>query len=171
MIRAPRFLPKNSWPSLKGFNFTSPLSTISNRPNTPLDIDPSLRALLKDVDISLLNHKSQHRHVHRELEVLSTGVDEADVQHEATNEQDYVERKSPAAHFGSQGIGTVVLPFELQKSIDTLISGRLLTAVSRHFRLTVTQNQISISYATMRNDYFFQMKGILQNLNGKQSSM
>jgi hypothetical protein len=32
-------------------------------------------------------------------------------------------RKSPAALFGSQSIGQVVLPFELQKSISLLISG------------------------------------------------
>jgi hypothetical protein len=33
-------------------------------------------------------------------------------------------KKSPAAYFGSQGIGTVVIPSELRKSISLLISGQ-----------------------------------------------
>lgn len=37
-------------------------------------------------------------------------------------------RKSPAAAYGSQGIGQVVLPSELQASITTLIEG-----MSRHY--------------------------------------
>jgi hypothetical protein len=41
-------------------------------------------------------------------------------------------RKSPAALFGSQSIGQVVLPFELQKSIGLLISGEPYTFPVNH---------------------------------------
>jgi hypothetical protein len=38
-------------------------------------------------------------------------------------QEDTVSRKSPAADFGSYGIGSVVLPLELQNSINLIISG------------------------------------------------
>lgn len=117
----------------------------THTPNKPLDIDPVLRALLNDTELSLAraNAKSRAKRKNRdpsgshsaftpaprrELEVLETtaGV-ENDVQNE--DEDDVQgpfprnERKSPAASFGSRGIGAVVLPFELQRSILRVISG------------------------------------------------
>jgi len=92
-------------------------------------LDPSFKVLLKDIDISL--HKARHTQVDngrsllRELEEFPDDSLENDVQPE---DEDSLEpralRKSPAAHFGSQKIGAVVIPSELQESIETLISGK-----------------------------------------------
>jgi hypothetical protein len=103
-----------------------------SHPNAPLEIDPTLRALLNDVDMSLVRHKSHHLpRVYRELEAqpIEQSLDGRD----PTGDEDFYEddttgrrdaRKSPAADFGSQKIGAVTLPFELQKSISRLISGK-----------------------------------------------
>jgi hypothetical protein len=98
-----------------------------------LDLDPSLRSLLKDVDISLAHHQSHHsRSPPRALEELSADQslteavvadDEASVEEEML-ESDRNRRKSPAAQFGSQRIGAVVLPLELQRSIGAIIAGK-----------------------------------------------
>lgn len=63
-------------------------------------------------------------------------------------------RKSPAALFGSQGIGAVILPAELQESIDTLISesdkSQLHSDAKRLFQSEVvqenTEHEWSASY-------------------------
>jgi hypothetical protein len=130
MFRVPRTLrPIFCGPGLNIHAcFTSTSTISSNQPNAPLDLDPSLRALLKDVDMSLIHHKSR-QHKHTELQVLPINpsiTGETDVYNGAPHEERYTERKSPAAHFGSQRIGTVVLPFELRKSIGILISGLVL---------------------------------------------
>ncbi|EKM61456.1 uncharacterized protein PHACADRAFT_248077 [Phanerochaete carnosa HHB-10118-sp] len=83
--------------------------------------------------MSLLRHKTVHSSdlakTPRELEVYPN--DPADVDDYMTSEElDFQEadaddkstRKSPAALFGSQRIGAVVLPLELQKAITQLIS-------------------------------------------------
>ena len=108
----------------------------SHQPNAPIDLDPSLRTLLNDVDLSLLKHRARHAmpssHMelsHRELEVVphqqNPGVDyltseELDV---LQDREDGAHRKSPAALFGSQQIGAVVIPSELQKAVNLLIAG------------------------------------------------
>lgn len=115
---------------------SSPVSS-SHQPNAPLDLDPAFQALLKDVDMSLLQKKSRHisaenRHarVHRELEVYPqdprtlddyAGPEDLDFHEDGPTAKEA--RKSPAALFGSQRIGTVVLPFELQNTITRLIAG------------------------------------------------
>lgn len=66
---------------------------------------------------------------HRELEVYPEDSLEGDDY--LTSEQlddlevpeDKHTRKSPAAHFGSQRFGTIVLPSELQDTISKLITG------------------------------------------------
>ncbi|TFK41920.1 mitochondrial small ribosomal subunit Rsm22-domain-containing protein [Crucibulum laeve] len=105
------------------YTFSSSVSTSSTHPNPPLNLDPSMQALLKDVDMSLLNYKPGSS-MKKELEVFP------DVSSELTSEPDYLEdigreeshRKSPAALFGSQQIGAVVIPTELQSSINVLIA-------------------------------------------------
>ena len=89
-----------------------------------------MKALLRDANMSLLNHKTK-RHTTdssdvslRELELLPSEVEEME---ELTLEPDErVGRKSPAARFGSQQVGSVVLPEELQESINSIIEGLLL---------------------------------------------
>lgn len=95
------------------------------QPNAALDLDPTLKALLQDIDISLTSHKHvMEKRPPRELEPVAIEYPE-----EAKDAENFIEdhsersehRKSPAARFGSQKIGAVVMPTELQKSITTLI--------------------------------------------------
>lgn len=106
-------------------SFSSSSAVLAAHPNPPLNLDPSLQALLKDVDMSLSNRQS--RPPPRELEVYPTDQPlsantEAILLEEQTPEED-LRRKSPAAHFGSQHIGAVVLPNQMQTSINGLIAG------------------------------------------------
>ena len=80
-----------------------------------------MQALLQDVDMSLMYHKPRAQPVPRELEALP--VEE---QEEELNFEEYVDdthRKSPAALFGSQGIGAVVVPHQLQSAVTSIIEG------------------------------------------------
>lgn len=99
----------------------------------PLDLDPSLETLLKDVDISLKNYKATSKPP-RELDIVAPNEHEIldPDSLEVLEEEDAVgrdEKKSPAAAFGSRGIGQVVLPLELQNSINVLINGMPLTCL------------------------------------------
>lgn len=69
----------------------------------------------------------------RELEALEN--DEGEIEYYDVDHADYPmeeparrreDRKSPAARFGSDGIGTVVLSPELQRSVTALIEGMFL---------------------------------------------
>ena len=109
----------------------------SHQPNAPVELDPSYDALLKDADMSILRHKTwqvttdtprPHAIPPRELEVVSIDPLDDYLSSEELDTQEGVRhgresQKSPAALFGSQHIGAVVLPFELQQSIARLISG------------------------------------------------
>ncbi|KAJ7103114.1 mitochondrial small ribosomal subunit Rsm22-domain-containing protein [Mycena belliarum] len=104
--------------------------------NPRVDLDPALRDLLRDVDMSLGGKKQRSRGPHdplkRELQQFmelqqNTSVivtDQADdIEFDPQEAEHDVEgRKSPAAAFGSSGIGDVVLPLELQNSINLIIS-------------------------------------------------
>ncbi|KAG1754790.1 mitochondrial small ribosomal subunit Rsm22-domain-containing protein [Suillus paluster] len=105
--------------------FSTSAVAASTQPNAALDIDPSLKVLLQDIDISLTSHKHiMTKRPPRELETVA--IEDLE---EAEDAEDFVEdhsersehRKSPAARFGSKKIGAVVMPTELQKSITALI--------------------------------------------------
>jgi hypothetical protein len=140
-------------------NFSSSSVVSADQPNESLDLDPSFKDLLQDVDISLLKQKNNVRSldlsspshpVPRELEALLVEAAE-ELSREPlsgfsedipADEEDYhagprEARKSPAALFGSQSIGQVVLPFDLQKAITKLIAGkesfRLFTCFELNF--------------------------------------
>jgi hypothetical protein len=127
---------------------TSARASIS-QPNAPLDLDPSLQALLRDVDVSLMRHKTRvssglddpMTRKHRELEVYED-VDEASLVPRTTHDElEYDDdsagsRKSPAAAFGSRQIGAVVLPLELQNAITRLIEG-LSALGGRHLHISL----------------------------------
>ena len=119
----------------------------SQHPNAPLELDPSYQSLLKDVDLSLLRHYARHAVVDarapppRELEVYPNSsegsymtAEQLDFQEEERNDKG--KQKSPAALFGSQRIGAVVLPFELQQTISRLISGVFYNKLRRRTELT-----------------------------------
>ncbi|KAH7915708.1 mitochondrial small ribosomal subunit Rsm22-domain-containing protein [Hygrophoropsis aurantiaca] len=111
--------------NVSGFSTTAVSASV--QPKAPLDLDPSLKALLQDVDISLTTQKPPAPTPPRELEAFATedAFDDDLFDSEALINEDTSERreqrKSPAARFGSQGIGAVVLPEELQRSVETLI--------------------------------------------------
>jgi hypothetical protein len=46
-------------------------------------------------------------------------------------------RKSPAATFGSYGIGSVILPLELQNSINLIISGAHISTTTSRCKLNL----------------------------------
>ncbi|EIW64053.1 mitochondrial 37S ribosomal protein RSM22 [Trametes versicolor FP-101664 SS1] len=102
----------------------------SHQPNAPLDLDPAFQALLRDVEMSLTNKvKYEASNVPRELEVYPHDPDaaedyltpaELDAQDEGIGGQE--RRKSPAAFFGSQRTGAVVLPFEMQSTIGRMVA-------------------------------------------------
>ncbi|KAF7307293.1 3-methyl-2-oxobutanoate hydroxymethyltransferase [Mycena indigotica] len=97
------------------------------------DIDPALRNLLRDVDISLGSKKRTSRGpqplLKKELvevpgqisDVLESAIVDSN-EIESFEDEPTMGRKSPAAEFGEYGLGAAVLPFELQKSIDLIIS-------------------------------------------------
>ena len=98
----------------------------SHQPNAPLDLDKSFRGILRGIDNSISEHKL-NRHppppdIH-ELSVYATDSQPTELAREDGEENPRAERKSPAAHFGSQQLGAVVLPQELKQSISALISG------------------------------------------------
>ncbi|KAG6334024.1 hypothetical protein ID866_5067 [Astraeus odoratus] len=106
----------------------------SGQPNPPVSLDPALRSLLQGVDLSVSNHKKRaagefHSRPLRELEAFQN--EEGDVAYyDVVDEESALlepaqrreDRKSPAARFGSDGIGAVTLPPELQRAIISLIN-------------------------------------------------
>jgi len=98
----------------------------SHQPNAPLDLDNSFRAILQDVDDSISEQKLKRHHLSpdiHELSVYPTVSQSTELAHLDDEGSSRAERKSPAAHFGSQRFGAVVIPQELRQSISTLISG------------------------------------------------
>ncbi|PPQ72470.1 hypothetical protein CVT24_003094 [Panaeolus cyanescens] len=98
-----------------------------------MQMDPSLEALLRDVDVSLKNFKG-HNKPPRALEVIPESSSAPEVladewtsmellpEEDTHDDLEQGHRKSPAAKFGSNQIGSVALPLELQHSINLLIS-------------------------------------------------
>ncbi|KAJ3571566.1 hypothetical protein NP233_g3678 [Leucocoprinus birnbaumii] len=105
--------------------FSSSTRLASPQPNPRINLDPSLQTLLQDVDMALHNHaRKDKKHIHH-LEVISStesGTEEIDFETDDNETHDSAPRKSPAALFGSQRIGAVTLPLELQQTIQHLIS-------------------------------------------------
>lgn len=116
-----------------GLPFSTSAVSASTQLNTALNLDPSLKALLRDVDISLTSHKQiPARRSPRELQAFAVEELEETVDVDVTVEDPFEDsserhehRKSPAARFGSKKIGAVVLPAELQASVTALINGVL----------------------------------------------
>ncbi|THH19690.1 hypothetical protein EW146_g1524 [Bondarzewia mesenterica] len=129
MFRPRCSMPFRALSRIQSVSFSSSSSLASQHLNAPLDIDPTFKALLKDVDMSLLRHKSRHHHADetgsklRELEVYpDQALEGEETLLDEEGNDSRTTRKSPAAHFGSQSVGAVVLPHELQNSVQSLIS-------------------------------------------------
>lgn len=124
-----------SRPALCAFSSTASAHVVA-QPKPSLTLDPSLKSLLQDVDISLMSkwHEAEEpTSLARELEALENG--EGEIEYHDMDREEYLvgeparrreDRKSPAARFGSDGISTVVLSPELQRTITALIEGIFL---------------------------------------------
>ncbi|CAK5280377.1 unnamed protein product [Mycena citricolor] len=104
-------------------------SQLKNR----VDLDPSLAQLMRDVDMSLGQKKRARTAAApttRELEEVEnielldavTGPPADLLDFEPFEDDAKLARKSPAAAFGSENIGMVVLPLELTNTINALIA-------------------------------------------------
>lgn len=102
------------------------LRGLSTQPNPSLNLDSTLQAFLADGDMSLgKGYMPKH---YKELEVVAfdqktEALKAIDVAEDANGS---LERKSPAAHYGSHQIGAVILPNQLQNAINAMISGGYL---------------------------------------------
>ncbi|KAG6380818.1 mitochondrial small ribosomal subunit Rsm22-domain-containing protein [Boletus reticuloceps] len=130
------------------------------QPKPSVTLDPSLKSLLHgvDSDMSLMSkHKGAEEPIStsvRELEALENdkgGIDIEDysIEESARRRED---RKSPAARFGSDGIGIVVLPSELQRTVTALIEGTNKTLLhSDAKRLFAKQDNAGENWSTAYN--------------------
>ncbi|KAI0274926.1 mitochondrial small ribosomal subunit Rsm22-domain-containing protein [Gloeopeniophorella convolvens] len=97
----------------------------SHQPNAPLDVDESMQSVFQGLGKMMQEAKAavhQHNPDLHELTVYPTDADAAEVAPRVEEPDEREERKSPAGSFGSQRIGAVVIPQELQDSISELIS-------------------------------------------------
>ena len=142
-----RVLSCSTRSNLSAFSSTAG-AHVAPQPKPSLTLDPSLKSLLHDVDISLMpKHKGTEEPTltsARELEALENNEGEIEyydldpgdhqIEEPARRRED---RKSPAARFGSDGIGTVVLSPELQRTVTALIEGMFLLSPSGSNLVTV----------------------------------
>ncbi|CAE6470550.1 unnamed protein product [Rhizoctonia solani] len=107
-------------------------------PNAPLQLDPALRQLLHDTDLSLLRkfrHGSKHYIERPELQVEEADafsnlppeydgydiVERGEAQEPSYWDGPRDERRSPAAVYGTKHVGMVVLPWELEHAVERVI--------------------------------------------------
>ncbi|TFK26729.1 3-methyl-2-oxobutanoate hydroxymethyltransferase [Coprinopsis marcescibilis] len=97
--------------------------SLSHQPSAPIQLDPNTQSLLSDM---ALRQNPATTANHRELTAVPVEFEERDVVFEGTKEiipGGRLDRKSPAAIFGSQQFGQVVMPMELQEAIGSIIEG------------------------------------------------
>lgn len=119
--------------SSRALRFLRCSSSFSHQPNAPLDLDKSFRAILQDVDNSIAEQKLNRHHSlpdTHELTPYSTDPEATELAHQEDEGDTRAQRKSPAAHFGSQRPGAVVIPQELKQAISALISGENVTVIA-----------------------------------------
>lgn len=162
MLRLALTLPVRS-PNLfqyAAFNSCAPINSL--RP--PLNLDPSLEALLREEDITLHSKvESLPPKVLRELEVVNDVLSghilpmdewtQMDISETRKESEHSGERKSPAALFGSQRIGMVVLPSELFSAIQQLITGMHSVKMAIIIDYTGSQTETNHKYTVMLNGY------------------
>ncbi|KIY46340.1 hypothetical protein FISHEDRAFT_17830, partial [Fistulina hepatica ATCC 64428] len=90
-------------------------------PKPRMKLDADMQALLRDVDMAMLNYKIRPTHI-TELEALPRTAETSELVSYDGEADDDLDRKSPAALFGSARIGSVVLPVELQNAVDRVIN-------------------------------------------------
>lgn len=92
-----------------------------------------MHALLRDAEMSILRHKDRPTQSSqlRELEVYPNDpcadddyMTAVELDAQESDMDNGTTRRSPAALFGSQRIGSIVLPLELQNTINRMIAGQ-----------------------------------------------
>jgi len=120
--------------ALRATTFLRSSQFSSYQPNAPLDLDKSFQTILRDIDNSITEQKLRGHHsrpdIH-ELDVYPTDSKPTELAREGDEGDARSERKSPAALFGSQQLGAVVIPQELKQTTSALIEGKYATAVVR----------------------------------------
>ena len=120
-------------PSSRALRFLRCSSSSSHQPNAPLDLDKSFRTILRDIDNSIAEQKLNRHHSLPEFHELTahpTGPEAGELTHQEEEGNTRAQRKSPAAHLGSQQLGAVVIPQELKQTISALISGEDVTVIA-----------------------------------------
>ena len=119
--------------SSRALRFFRCSSSSSHQPNAPLELDKSFRAIFRDIDNSIAEQKlNRHQSlpVTHELTAYPTDPEATELAHQEDEENTRAQRKSPAAYFGSQQLGAVVIPQELKQAISALISSENITAIA-----------------------------------------
>ncbi len=120
--------------SSRALRFLRFSSSSSHQPNAPLDLDKSFTAILSDIDNSIAEQKLNRHHSISDIHELTAYPTDFGATELAQDDEENIraQRKSPAADFGSQRLGAVVIPQELKQSISVLISGEkaIVTGIS-----------------------------------------
>ena len=117
----------------------APIHASTPSPDSPSQLDPSLRQLLLDTDLSLIKSKKyreQNNYSSSPDSTTASGSREKDAEAtdyytldaEEENNADAwhnrLEKRSQEAIFGSKRIGSISVPFELEHSMEAIISGK-----------------------------------------------
>ena len=134
-VRVPPLVPRT--PPIIRTVFQVPYSPVEEA-QTPVELDPSYLRLWEDVDSSLKRHEAKESVILNDAEILDVEprteasdlmtvevlngdeVDSAGLSERVMNMR--WKRKSPEARIGSDRVGQYTLPFELQRSMEKLIS-------------------------------------------------
>lgn len=132
-----------------------------SRPNPRIDVDPDLQMLMQDVDMALNKHLKREQ---QQLEIISReeekeGEKEADFEDDGYEPQSNLHRKSPAALFGSQRVGAVVIPQEMQDIIQRLFSGNCSCSTNHKYELYI------LSQMSTRRSYTVMLNGCSKRIN------
>ena len=132
-----------------------------SRPNPRIDVDPDLQMLMQDVDMALNKHLKREQ---QQLEIISReeekeGEKEADFEDDGYEPQSNLHRKSPAALFGSQRVGAVVIPQEMQDIIQRLFSGNCSCSTNHKYELYI------LSQMSTRRSYTVTLNGCSKRIN------
>lgn len=91
--------------------------------------------LMQDVDMALNKHSNREK---QQLEIIPKEEEEekeTDLEGDDYEPQSNLHRKSPAALFGSQHVGAVVIPQEMQDIIQRLFSGNCSCSINHKHEL------------------------------------
>jgi len=136
-----------------------------SRPNPRIDVDPDLQMLMQDVDMALNKHSKREQ---QQLEIIPKEEEEEEeepnFEDNGYEPQSNLHRKSPAALFGSQRIGAVVIPHEMQDIIQRLFSGNCSCSTNYKYELYIlSQMSTRRNYTVTPNGCSKRIYSVLMN--------